>query len=297
MKPIEKLTYINERGDSIEFAPHSIYHVNMKDVTGLSDIRTELHRVSSTGQDGDTLISSRILSRDIEIVGNIKERDKSKIQSHRRELNRILNPHYTALLIYEFGTFKRVINCAVDNAPVCSRSTVYEQFTIQLFCASPYWREENETRDDIASWLGAFEFTEPAGLELDDAAGWEIEYREPSLIVNVINNGDVKTGLRAEFRAQGTLTNPSILNVNTGEFIKFDITMQPGDILTINTAYGEKVVKLNSGGVITDAFQHLEIDSTYLQLAVGDNLLRYDADTELDNLEVSIYHNNNYLGV
>ena len=47
----------------------------------------------------------------------------------------------------------------------------------------------------------------------------------------------------------------------------------------------------------SDAFRYLDVDSSYLQLAVGDNLFRYSADTNAENLEVSIYHNNLYLGV
>ena len=56
-------------------------------------------------------------------------------------------------------------------------------------------------------------------------------------------------------------------------------------------------MKLTRGGVESDAFRYLDVDSSYLQLAVGDNLFRYSADTNAENLEVSIYHNNLYLGV
>ena len=87
------------------------------------------------------------------------------------------------------------------------------------------------------------------------------------------------------------------LNVDTREFIKLNISLVAGDVLTVSTGYGEKAVKLNRGGTITDAFRYLDVDSSYLQIAVGDNLFRYSADANAENLEVSIYHNNLYLGV
>ena len=121
--------------------------------------------------------------------------------------------------------------------------------------------------------------------------------RQPSLIVNVYNSGDVKSGIRIEFRAIGAVTNPVLLNVDTREFIKLNISLVAGDVLTVSTGYGEKAVKLNRGGTITDAFRYLDVDSSYLQIAVGDNLFRYSADANAENLEVSIYHNNLYLGV
>ena len=166
---------------------------------------------------------------------------------------------------------------------------------MNLCCLNPFWREETETRADIATWIGGFEFPVPDGLELYD--GWEIGYRQPSLIVNVFNSGDVKSGIRIEFRALGAVTNPTLLNVDTQEFIKLNLEMIAGDVLTVSTGYGEKAVKLKRGGITTDAFRYLDVDSSYLQIAVGDNLFRYSADTNAENLEVSIYHNNLYLGV
>ena len=218
-----------------------------------------------------------------------------EIQELRRNLNRILNPQYSATLTYELGDFKRVIGCTINNAPIFKRGTILEQFTIQLSCLNPFWREEAETREDIATWIGGFEFPVPDGLEITE--DWEIGYRQPSLIVNVFNSGDVKSGIRIEFRALGALTNPQLLNVNTQEFIKANISLEAGDVLTVSTGYGEKSVKLTRNGAESDAFRYLDVDSSYLQLAVGDNLFRYSADTNAENLEVSIYHNNLYLGV
>lgn len=295
MRIQEKLTYTNEREESIVFSPASSYHVNFKDVTGLSDVRNALYSTNSMGQDGDTYLGYRIESRDIDIVGHIKERDRQAAQSLRRKLNRILNPQYEATLTYEFGSFKRVIGCKIDDAPLFKRKPIFEQFTIQLSCLNPFWREEAETREDIATWIGGFEFPVPDGLQLFE--GWQIGYRQPSLIVNVYNRGDVKSGIRIEFRALGALSNPQLLNVNTQEYIKLNIDLEAGDVLTVSTGYGEKAVNLKRGDVTTDAFRYLDVDSSYLQLAVGDNLFRYSASSNVENLEVSIYHNNLYLGV
>lgn len=60
MRTQEKLIYTNERGESIEFSPASSYHVNFKDVTGLSDVRNAIYSTNSMGQDGDTYLGYRI---------------------------------------------------------------------------------------------------------------------------------------------------------------------------------------------------------------------------------------------
>jgi len=293
---IEKLTYINERGESLEFSTRSPYHTNIPDCTGLSDIYSQISSAGSAGQDGETLVGNRIKIRDIEIVGHIKDRGKIERLRRHSVLNRILNPHYTASLVYECGAHKRIISCKVEKGPLITRRGVFEQFTIQLLCLNPYWRDEHEKRTDIALWLGMFEFPEPDGLMLCDETGWEIEYRAPSLIENAANTGDVSTGMRVEFRALGQLSNPSVLNVNTMQYIRVNIEMIAGDVLTISTGYGMKAVELTRSGITTNAFRHLDIDSTYLQLEPGDNLIRYDADLNVEKLEVTIYKHNLYLG-
>lgn len=83
-----------------------------------------------------------------------------------------------------------------------------------------------------------------------------IDRRQPSLIVNVYNEGDVQAGIRVEFRALGVVKNPSLLNVDTQEFIKLNITLQAGDILSVSTGYGEKEVTLQRDGVTSDAFRY-----------------------------------------
>ena len=300
----ETLYYINERGQRLTFSPASEYHVNIKDVGGLSDIRNQIYSINSMGQDGDTYLGNRIESRDIEIVGSIKERDKERGQRLRRQLNNILNPQFSAKLIYEFGDFRRVIDCVINNAPVFIKKPIFEEFTIQLSCLFPFWREENESRFDVATWIGGMEFPIdrpeydlPQGLEIPIDGTWQIGWREPALIVNVINTGDVRAGMRIDFRSLGTLVNPSLLNVATGEFIRINITMLPGDVITVRTGFGEKGVTLRRRGEITDAFRFLDPDSTYLQLEVGDNIFRYDADVNMESLDITIHHFNFFLGV
>ena len=75
MKIQEKLTYTNERGESIVFSPASSYHVNFKDVSGLSDVQNAIYSTNSMGQDGDTYLGYRIESRDITGIAPQSEPD------------------------------------------------------------------------------------------------------------------------------------------------------------------------------------------------------------------------------
>jgi hypothetical protein len=295
----EKLIYTNERGESLVFSPTCVFHCNVsKDVTGISDIKNTLYTTNSMGQHGDTYIGQRIEPRDITITGSIATRDKDRALELRRQAQKILNPELDATLTYVYKDFVRVIDCKGEDTPKFTHKSIYQDFTIMLNCPNPFWREETEEKEDIASWVACLEFA----LEIDADEGIEFGYREPSVIVDVYNDGDVSTGMRIEFRATGTLTNPQLLNVDTGEYIKIGseentVTLIAGDTVTVNTEYGKKGVTLTRGGVSEDYFRNIDVESTFMQLEIGDNVFRYDADTNADALEVTIYHSNKYLGV
>lgn len=290
----EKLTYINSRGEALEFGITSVYHCNVsKDVSGLAGIDNTIYKTNSMGQHGDTYIGQRYEAREITIEGSINSRDKDRVLELRRKAEKILNAELDAKLIYTYKDFVRVIDCKVDGRPQFSRGSVFMQYSIPIICCAPFWREEAEARKDIAAWIPSWEFD----FELPEE-GIELGYREPSIIVNVYNEGDVRSGMRIEFRAVGTVVNPVLLNVNTQEYIKLiDTTMVAGDVITINTEYGKKGATLTRDGEVTDYFRKIDIDSTFMQLEIGDNVFRYDAESNVTGLEVTIYHNNKYLGV
>lgn len=291
MQAIEKLTYRNERGESIVFSSRSIYHVDIaKDVKGLGDIHNDIYSTNSMGQDGDTYIDSRVKAREIEIFGHINARRGAEVLEYRHRLNRIINAKYAGTLLYEYGDYARVIDCRVEDNTFGKRK-ILQPFTTSLICPNPYWRKTHKTRDDIASWLGAFTF--PVKI----TPTWKMGFRQPSYIVNVYNAGDVGAGIKVEFRALGVVSKPKILNVDTGEFIKINFDMEAGDVITVNTGYGEKDVSLYRGGVTSDAFRYIDQYTSYIKLLIGDNLFHYSADTGIDNLEVSIYHDDLYSGV
>ena len=290
----EKLIYINSRGETLEFSTTSVFHCNVsKDVTGIAGIDNTIYKTNSMGQHGDTYIGQRFEPREISIAGSIDSKDKDRVLELRRRAEKILNAELDGKLVYQYKDFVRVIDCKVDGRPDFKRKKVFMQYDIPLICCSPFWKEETEAKKDIAAWVPSWEFD----FEIPEE-GIEMGYREPSVIVNVYNEGDVKSGMRVEFRAVGTVVNPILLNVNTQEYIKLiDTEMEAGDVITINTEYGRKGAILTRGGETTDYFRHIDVDSTFMQLEIGDNVFRYDAEGGLTNLEASIYHYNKYLGV
>ena len=286
-----KLKYVNSNNKSVELGNTAPFLVLTVD--GLGSPQSEIYTQKSPYQDGVTVTGSSLESRNIVIEGKIIDSNRVNRQTYRNTLLSVFNPKLNGKLIIDFGDTQRQIDCKVEQAPYFASESGqnHQDFSVSLIAPNPFWQDINTTKEEVAIWRGSFEFP----LELVEE-GIELGYREPSLIVSVLNKGDVPCGMKIQFKALATLSNPSLFNVNTREFFKINRTMEVGEVITVNTHFQNKGVELNKNGVVSNAFNWIDLDSTFLQLDVGDNLLRYDASSGLANLEVSIWHNSQYLG-
>lgn len=169
----------------------------------------------------------------------------------------------------------------------------FQKGLLQFTSADPYLYEKNQSVVQIATWVPSFEFE----LDITSPDGIEMGYRSPSLIANVVNTGQERTGMIIKFKALGSMSTPSLVNINTYENFKLNMELLPGDVVEVSTFSGRKYAKLTRNNVVTSVFGRIDLASTFLQLETGDNLFRYDAATGIDNLEVSIYFSNMFVGV
>lgn len=285
-----KITYSNDIGESIKLTNSRPFIVQK--IEGFGAVRSNLHMQKSPFQDGSTLVGKNLETREIVIEGTIVANTKEEIAKYRRKMIRVFNPKNSGVLIYCHRGIEKKINVEIEFAPVFANIGNIQNFIINMLCPSPFWEDLQQIKKEIALWVSDFEF--PLEVDLD---GIELGHREPSVMVNVFNDGDIKCGMRIEFMALATVKNPSILNVNTREYMKINKTMKAGEIIVVTTGFGNKRIESRLNGVTTNAFNCVDLSSTFLQLNLGDNLLRYDADENVENLEMSIYFTPGYLGV
>lgn len=268
----ERIIYENDKGQSIEIGYSFPYF--LQSLTGQDGASANITKVSGAGQDGSTITNVVLTDRELQLTGLITGKTKEEIARHRAKLLKVFSPKTQGWLQYEYGDVKRRIRCQVETAPKFSKisnSFNIQEFLVDFICPNPYWQDVNAVKSEIAIWRSAFEF--PLEIMQD---GIEIGFREPSLIVNIFNPGDVACGMRIQYKAIATVVNPSLLNINTGQQFKINRTMGAGEIITVTTDFQNKRVELNQNGVISNAFNLVDLNSTFLQLEPGDNLLRYN---------------------
>ncbi|MBU3216645.1 phage tail family protein [Clostridium estertheticum] len=291
------ITYVNSLGEELVLTNSAPFLLQSFTQSG----NVNIYSSKSMNQDGKNYQGNTLdimdISLEVALIGNTKE----ELQRYKNKVIKILNPkNGEGWLCYKNNINERKVKCIINKIPffnIINSNRVYNGL-ISLTANNPFWTDLIEDKEEIALWKGDFSFSEDGsdGFELIDD-GIEIGHRELSLIVNILNSGDVECGMRIEFKALATLTNPNILNVNTGEYIKINKSMVAGEVISISTYFGSKKINSILNGVTTNIFNYIDFQSTFLQLDVGDNLFRYNSDTGIDNLEVSIYYQQQYLGV
>lgn len=250
-------------------------------------------------QIGIIINSTTIETRDVEIVGWVISKSTGEMTQNKSFLNRFVTPlqniemHYKGykIIFVPYSSIQYSNTFKENNEIVC-------KFKISGLCPYPLFMDEVSSKVSGAVVTPLFHFPLVITNNPNPPGGVVFGRKESSLILNVVNLGAVDTGMRIVFRARtGSVVNPKLINVNTQEFLKISKTLEKGEEVVVNTNTGEKKVVGYLNGNELNYFKYKTYDSVWLQLIVGDNLFRYDADTGLEDLEVNIYYDNKYYEV
>lgn len=251
-----------------------------------------------TGQVGIQVTNTTLETRDIEILGWVASENPGVVDSVARQLNSFVNPLEPLRLQYR--------NYEVTFYPSHSirwgsgykeNNEVMRKFKIDGFAADPLFRAVVESKEQAGVVVPKFHFP----LIIPKEKGIVFGVRKKTSILIIENKGDVPTGFKVEFSADnGTVKNPALINAKTQEFIKINKTLAYGERVVITTNSGEKSVigySSRNDRIGENYYKYRDLDSTWLQLEIGDNRFSYAADENVAGLAVSLYYTNKYLEV
>lgn len=287
---MQKLIYRNKKGQ--ELILNNSRPFLLEAIENSSNVSTNINTISNV-VDGISINNISIKEKTLPVVGAIIGNSKEELDKRRVELISILNPKVDGELTYINNSFSRKIKSIVQDISFQKPIGNMQKFLIQFIGPNPFWMDLYEKKEEVAVWIGNFIF--PLTLTTE---GSMIGYKRSNVICNIFNTGDIECGMRIELRAKSTVKNPSIINISTREFIKINKTLEAGEILFVTTEFANKKLELiKNTGEKENAFKYLDIESEFLQLGIGDNLFRYDAEENVDFLDVTIYFTPLYLGV
>ena len=253
--------------------------VRLVDIQGLGAIST-ISTSAVNGSDGETITSNVLPKRAISIILRFRPGDVEAARYKIYDIFR-LKQNGTMKLISKYRTAK--IEYIVEKVEI--PPNVYPmRAQISLICPDPYFEALDEVVTEMSDLISKFRlpFHIPVGP-------FKISEKSNSYFKTVTNNSDGYSGADFVFYAASAVVNPYIENVNTGEKMGLNMTMQADDTVVIKTQRGQKRMTLIRGETEINVSNYKIRPFTFLQLAPGENLLKRGAESNVSGLYVSIY--------
>lgn len=265
-------------------------------IEGLGHPGATSQKSQGVNQDGCNSEDSLLDARVIKLQVTVRTKNREKLYALRRKIFRIINPktyNQTTgkrgeLLIYYTNNYKtyRIYGKVEDSAEFNDRKNNRDKATISFYCQDPYWLDEEGKDIEIKSVSGGMKFP----LTLSNI------FSRISFFKEIENEGDTEAPIEIEYI--GPATNPRITNETTGEYIQVNMSIDEKEKLIINTAQGKETVNLVTPTQIKDVYNNIDLNSTFFQLIVGKNLIKYSSDDETAKDRVTIRnYTNRYVGV
>ena len=284
------VTYTNDYGDSIEFSKNS--DIRITAIDGLSANNIDLSEATVTNQVGSSITGASIQSKTMTIEGRYLYKP-----AIRKRLLAVILPGIGARLRYQ----NTVENVDVywegqpTATPDISTGPVWQSFQFSLKLPYPYPRTTEEENKSFSYLQSGFRFPQAYSSKTP----WKISTRIIEPLQTITNRGDIPAGFTVAFKAlTDGVKGPKLLNVDTRENIAFtQLTLNSGDVLTVNTMVNAREVLLTTSEGTKNAFEYMDYESAFFLLARGANTLRYSAQEREANLEVTLSFEESLVGV
>lgn len=265
---------------------HDYHEYFLVSCDGLYSVKNAISTSQNATTDGTTYNGEGLEQRNIVITANI-------IRNHRfnREfLSKVFKVHSEGTFIHEEEDDRREINYRVESISVEEKGII-RSAQISLICTDPYFTSDGEITIEMSQWYDDFEFE----CEIPEE-GMEFGHRETSTIKQVDNESTKDVGITLTLEADDTVVNPIIYNQTTNETLKLLCTMQANDKIVIKTIEGNITVELIRNGTTIDYNYTVDEDNdSYIQLAMGTNVIKYDADDGVEYLNVKFEYKNQFM--
>lgn len=283
-----KLYIVDENNNTLQFnGLNPAYKIT--NITGLSPAKATINTNAAAFMDGATFNSSKVEMRTINMAFTIEE----PVEVNRLAIYNVLRPKKPITLYYSSKKINVFITGYVASVDI-THFDKKQKATAQIICPSPFFKNITEQVNEMTSVDNLFHFPFYNEVGTDNIIFGRITDTEKA----IVNNGGIETGLIIELYARNEIVNPKIFDYGTSEFIGLNFTMQAGDLITINTIKGQKSISLWRNGVLTNIFNALMKNSTWLQLAPNGSVYVYTVDEGLlSNLYIDIKHFDLYEGV
>lgn len=262
--------YVNNNGDSVVFNYSGGLLINKP--TGIDTLSVNLSQAKGINQTGATIQSTNIQPRPVTItgyfVGDMQPENKEHLVS-------VIRPDIGGKLYAD----DFYLNVWPTSTPTIEAKPTNARFQLSLLAAYPYWCKDDSATVVLGGVQKLFKF--PWNL----SRAYQFGKYSDKKFMNVFNKGQVPVPFTATFTAKAEVVNPRITNALTGKFMLVKKTLVSGERLVVQITHDRTYVTSSIDGECRGA---LSLSSSLFELDVGDNVLKPEAESGLDNMQVDI---------
>jgi len=272
---LQKLTYINLRGEAVEFGGGPPYV--LEKVRGLGKPGYSLSAARGVYQHGETPYGLQLDPRYVELSFHIQGASRADLYQKREELMAALatpaafDGSRTARLIYQNDHGTWWIHAIPEGPDPDARVQNWLlSAKLSFRCPDPYWKAEATAALTLCMRDGMFKLPFAFPIRLGSRGFYG----------TATNHGQVVASPRVEIA--GTGETPTLLNHTTGASITVSRAVAHGDVLVIDTDPGALSVAIHTAqGEVIPAHGFLTLGSslTGFSLRPGVNELEYKPST------------------
>lgn len=271
--------YVNDNGDEIIFDYEHGFLINKP--AGIDTVQVSLSQAQGINQTGATVQSVNVQPRPVNVsgrlVGEFQDKNKTRlVATVRPDIGGRLYADDYYLVVKPTAT------------PTVSPFPRFADFQFSILAPYPYWQKDDSVQASLAGVEPRFKFP------------WNVSrpYRFGEVIkkqfINVNNGGQVPVPFTVTFIALGEVTNPKITDVATGKFLLLNKSLVAGERLVVEITHDRTYVTSSADGECRGA---LALTSSFFRLGVGDNVLKPEADSGRDNMQVDLDFSTEIVGV
>ena len=300
---IKKITVTNHLGDSItlDLQRPELSGFAVQSITGLGPGKSNIKTTEIATMDGGLYNSSRRSCRNI--VVSLIFLWKDTIEETRQRSYKYFPLKKKITLEIETDNRVALIDGYVESneANIFSKA---EGTDISIICPNPYFYSKDNALAIFSGITAEFQF--PFSNESTTESLISMGTINKLTRKTVLYNGDAETGITITIHAIGDASNITIHNTTTREIMKIDTNkiasitgsgLINGDDIIICTIKGKKSIKLIRDAVEYNILVCLDKGTNWFQLAMGDNIFAYTAETGSSNLQFKIENQVLYEGV
>ena len=280
-----RVLFLREDGETLTFGDPDFPILSME---GIGKIAPEVFTRKKAVDHGSLITGYRIPEREFTIQAEAIDANANR--ESLSVLNRFFNPVYIFdVTITYLGDSRTARGCRIRKFDDGAGGNIHKPVLTSVTFLYPdaFFLSTDEFGQDIAGVRGGLVFPYRHVSNTPMAFG-VLAFGGR---VQIYNDGDVPTYVKAKFVFTGTCTNPSIHKGDA--YVKILGTFSAGQTLVLD-AY-EKSAKLNGTNVSTKVEKGSRWNE--LTLDLGDNVISYDADFGSNNVSVYIYYSKRYLGI